>query len=143
MKWISYQIFKVLKTSVFSEKIYNLLNDEINVKTSLETLVSDYELLLQILPVNFAQMVKIEVFQLKRIDKRCEFYVREAFTDLTNLDIKSGYFRCISSTFFAMAWKKYYGLPVHVNDRKFLFENQIATLDKSIFEDDPSEIKEQ
>ena len=75
----------------------------------------------------FYDSINIQLFKLNNFYK--EYYVREYIDDK---GIYKREFKKCPSTIFPQLYKKYYNIEIDEIDRKFYYENQICTFDKSI-----------
>lgn len=68
---------------------------------------------------------RIETFKLVNIEDK-KYFVKEHFNGKKE-------FKCIENDFFIQAYKKYYNIPIKKEDLQFYYKGQLATFNKSIF----------
>jgi len=60
--------------------------------------------------------------------------VKEVFPRIPEMDEVKPVFRCVSPPYFAMVFKKYFGMEELEYDRKFMNDGFLATFDRSVFD---------
>jgi len=130
-----------IQQSELNSKIISVSSQEIYLSTTEEAIREDYRKLVSLLSTaEFGENFQIQAFRLLHLSKNRPYFVKEIFESCQDLTQFRSEFTNIVPNFYAMAFKFYYHLPLHENDRKFLFEGALATYDNSIFSETNSEV---
>eukprot|EP01124_Arcella_intermedia_P016770 TRINITY_DN23380_c0_g1_i1.p1 TRINITY_DN23380_c0_g1~~TRINITY_DN23380_c0_g1_i1.p1 ORF type:complete len:366 (-),score=106.21 TRINITY_DN23380_c0_g1_i1:237-1334(-) len=129
---ISYLLHQIYKQIAKNCNVFTMSHDEIIIQMEKGNLPKQLESLSQALQ-KYNTMVRLEPFKLVCLDKRKNFWVKEVFKNPNDLSAISPSFKCVGNAYFAMAYKKYFKLEEVPNDRKFTFDGQLASFERSVF----------